>query len=96
MSRKSTVFLVMITLLTTVMLATFIDAARRLHQGAARLAEESRQVKTLELTDLVLSTEARYTRHLTQADYFAPFQDYPSALEHFPGGSLLPPPETLQ
>jgi hypothetical protein len=46
-------------------------------------------VARLGLTDLCLSTEARYTRHLSQADRFAPFQDHPSALEHFPSGSLL-------
>jgi hypothetical protein len=26
------------------------------------------------------------------ADRFAPFQDHPTALEHFPSGSLITPP----
>lgn len=49
-------------------------------------------VRELGLSDLALFTEARYTRHPTQADRHAPFQDHPAALEHFPTGSLLPPP----
>ena len=50
-------------------------------------------VRRLQLTDLVLSTEARYTRHLSQADRFAPFADHPHAVDHFPsGGALAPPP----
>jgi len=48
-------------------------------------------VATLQLTDLSLWTEARYTRHPSQADRFTPFQDFPSALEHFPAGSILAP-----
>ncbi len=49
-------------------------------------------VARLGLTDLALFTEARYTRHPSQADLFAPFQDAPVAFEHFPTGSLLVPP----
>ncbi|OGR23620.1 MAG: hypothetical protein A2X58_02295 [Nitrospirae bacterium GWC2_56_14] len=50
----------------------------------------------LALTDLALFTEARYTRHPSQADLHAPFQDHPSALEHFPSGSFVPPPMRIQ
>ena len=48
-------------------------------------------VKNLGLTDLALWFEAMHTRHPSQADMFAPFGDYPGALEHFPSGSLAPP-----
>ncbi len=48
-------------------------------------------MRRLDLTDLCLFTEARYTRHPSQADRFAAFQDHPVALEHFPSGSLVPP-----
>lgn len=61
----------------------------------ARLAQElpalATVVRTLQLTDLALWTEARYTRHPSQADRFTPFQDFPSALEHFPAGSIMAP-----
>jgi hypothetical protein len=51
-------------------------------------------VRRLELTDLAIWTEARYTRHPSQADFFAPFQDGPSSLEHFPAGSVVAAPES--
>lgn len=63
----------------------------------ARTIEEIPQkqelVQRLELTDLAIWTEARYTRHPSQADFFAPFQDGPSSLEHFPAGSVVAAPD---
>jgi len=50
------------------------------------------QVRDLQLTDLCLFTEARYTRHLSQTDLYSAFQDHPVSLEHFPAGSIAPPP----
>jgi hypothetical protein len=49
------------------------------------------QLQRLQITDLCLVTEARYTRHPAMADRHAPFQDHPGALEHFPSGSLILP-----
>ncbi|NLF55231.1 MAG: hypothetical protein GX576_12700 [Thauera phenolivorans] len=74
---------------------SFLDAARlrSAHEPALKRTEEL--VTRLRLTDAVLFTEARYTRHLSQADLHSPFQDHPVALEHFPSGSLLPPPRAL-
>ena len=60
------------------------------------LRQEAEVVKNLGLTDLCLCTEARYTRHLSQADWHAAFQSHPLALDHFPSGSILGPPETLK
>ncbi len=48
-------------------------------------------VAVLALTDLSLSSEARYTRHVSQADLFSAFQDFPASFEHFPTGSMIPP-----
>ena len=53
-------------------------------------------VQVLVLTDLAIWTEARYTRHPSQADVFSAFQDSPAALEHFPAGALSPPPAPAQ
>jgi hypothetical protein len=69
-------------------------AAERSASGPA-LAERAALVRELGLTDLCLFTEARYTRHPTQADRHAAFQDSPLSLEHFPSGSLLAPPKGL-
>jgi hypothetical protein len=59
--------------------------------AAQRLADERWLVGRLMLTDLALFTEARYTRHLSQAGLNTPFQDFPMALEHFPSGSFAQP-----
>ncbi|MEW6164143.1 MAG: hypothetical protein AB1642_03685 [Pseudomonadota bacterium] len=71
---------------------TFADAARLRASGAGDVAATAALVERLGLTDLALFTEARYTRHPTQADLHSAFQDHPVALEHFPTGALMPPP----
>ncbi|MDD5171206.1 MAG: hypothetical protein PHN75_20485 [Syntrophales bacterium] len=74
----------------------FIHAAvQRKIDGTAikRLAED---VRHLELTDLCLFTEARYTRHLSQADLHSALQDHPVALEHFPAGAIAGPPAAIR
>ncbi len=48
-------------------------------------------VATLGLTDLALSTEARYTRHPSISDPLAAYMDHPGAIEHFPSGSFILP-----
>lgn len=52
-------------------------------------------VAALGLTDLCISTEARYTRHPAVTDPMAPFMDHPGAIEHFPTGVFWAPPESL-
>ena len=48
-------------------------------------------VGDLGITDLCLTTEARYTRHLAVSDSMAPFMDHPGAIDHFPSGSFFSP-----
>ncbi len=50
----------------------------------------------LGLSDLCVSTEARYTRHPAVSDAMAPFMDHPGAIEHFPTGSFWLPPNYKQ
>ena len=94
--RRSAAFFLIIALESLVIVLLFLHAAvQRLALGP-ELAERSAQVRALALTDLCLFTEARCTRHPTQADRHAAFQDGPMSFEHFPSGSLLAPPETLR
>jgi len=74
----------------------FVDAARLRAAAGEDEAERTRLVARLRLTDLALFTEARYTRHPSQADLHSAFQDHPLALEHFPTGSMLAPPPGLR
>jgi hypothetical protein len=71
--------------------------SRKFHEARAPvLAQTTQVVADLELTDLCLTTEARYTRHLSQADRHAPFQSHPLSLDLFPSGSIIDPPEFLR
>ncbi len=94
-ARKSHRALAFLALAGGLFLLTFADAAWLRARRAQGLAWETELAARLELTDLCLSTEARYTRHLSQADLHSAFQDHPVALEHFPSGSILPPPRAL-
>ena len=87
--RKANVALTVLATLLLLFGLTLVDAAWR-SQTMDHAASQA-LVRELGLTDLSLFTEARYTRHPTQADRHSPFQDHPAALEHFPTGSLMPP-----
>lgn len=90
--RKSTVFLTLTSLnLALCALLALHARIRNTEAGALRLASRE-LVRKLQITDLCLCTEARYTRHPAMADRHAPFQDHPLSLEHFPTGSLVNPP----
>jgi hypothetical protein len=89
--RRSSLFFMYLGIQTALLAAAFTHAAYQRGWRASDIAETSAMVRRLELTDLCLFTEARYTRHPSQADMHAPFQDHPMSLEHFPSGSLLGP-----
>jgi hypothetical protein len=90
--RPSDVFLAVVGLVALGGELCLLDAWSRQTAAADRRAAGAALVRRLGLTDLALFGEARYTRHPSQADRFAPFQDHPSAREHFPSGALVPPP----
>ncbi len=92
--RKSSIFFLYSGVLFLLLALSALDAGIRGDAQAHRLSLMSQQVSELELTDLSLFTEARYTRHLSQADLHSAFQDHPIAFEHFPSGSLVTPPQT--
>jgi len=94
-TRKSHRALAFLILAATLFLLTFADAAWLRARRAQGLVRDTELASHLQLTDLCLFTEARYTRHPSQADLHSAFQDHPGALEHFPSGSLLPPPVAL-
>lgn len=73
----------------------FAHAAYSRREMRPALAEKAAMVREYGLTDLCLFTDARYTRHPSMADLNTPFQDYPLSFEHFPSGSLIPPPPHL-
>ncbi|QQS55244.1 MAG: hypothetical protein IPM89_05395 [Candidatus Competibacteraceae bacterium] len=91
--RMANVALTLLAILLLLFGLTLADAAWR--SRSTDRATNRALVRELGLTDLSLFTEARYTRHPSQADRHSPFQDHPAALDHFPTGTLLPPPPGL-
>lgn len=72
----------------------YVENRRQLERLLASQPAQQALVQRMGLSDLALSTEARYTRHPSLTDKFAPFMDHPGSLEHFPSGAfVLPPPE---
>ena len=69
-------------------------STRKEHQQ--QYVKDRKIVREFGLTDLCLFTEARYTRHISQADLHSPFQDSPMTMEHFPSGSFISPPPVLR
>jgi hypothetical protein len=74
----------------------FVDAHFRKKSNLPLIGGRTEMVRTLRITDLCLFTEARYARHLSQADLHSAFQDYPMSAEHFPAGSLTRPPKMMR
>ena len=89
---KSRLF-IMITLTEILIVALLFTYSFTIRQGSwqSELEAKRKLVGRLGLTDFAIWTEARYTRHPSQADFFSPFQDFPSSFEHFPAGSIIAP-----
>lgn len=89
--RPSSYYIWLCLLLLLMFVASLLDVVSVSDADLDRRIQMRRLVEELALTDPALFTEARYTRHLSQADRHAPFQDHPMAFEHFPSGSLVLP-----
>jgi hypothetical protein len=94
--RKSSFCLALMGGIILVLGAMFTHAAWQRQADAPLIGRIADTVRVLRLTDLCLFTEARYTRHLSQADLHSAFQDHPVSLEHFPTGTIAGPPAHLR
>jgi len=90
--RPVLVFAVLLGLLLLIDGALLVDGISRRKVEAITLARLEVLTGALGLTDLAVSTEARYTRHPAVSDPIAPFMDHPGAIEHFPTGAFWLPP----
>ena len=90
--KRSLVYCMVMTLASLLLIGLLCSGMVRHPIGAGTLEGKRQVVAALALTDLSLSSEARYTRHPSQADLFSAFQDFPAAIEHFPSGAMIPPP----
>lgn len=77
-----------------ILLAALPVLASSRHRGDRAAVEANRALaRTLQLTDLALAPGTSYSRHPSQADLFAAHGDHPAAIEHFPAGSVIQPPD---
>jgi hypothetical protein len=93
--RNSSLFFLYLSSGVLLLSLLLVHASISKYAQQENLEEKAALVKTLMLTDICLFTEARYTRHLSQADLNTAFQDHPLSLEHFPSGSFTQPPERI-
>ncbi len=92
---KHRLFIIFILFEFAVIGGLFLHGNSEIKQREDEIHDKKQLVAKLQLTDFAIWTEARYTRHPSQADLFTPFQDFPSSMEHFPAGSIMaPPPRT--
>ncbi len=94
--RKSHVLFIFFIVNCVLMGLMFAHASITQKKSAPLFDEKRELVGKLQLTDLCLFTDARYTRHPTMADLNTPFQDHPLSFDHFPSGSVMPLPPHLK
>ena len=94
--RKSSLFFLYLFIQTLLLGGLFTHASYKQKLEESHLQEKVNLVHRLGLTDLCLFTEASYTRHLSLADFHTAFQNSPTALEHFPSGSLVTHPQAAK
>jgi hypothetical protein len=93
--RKSDIFLLYAAANMLMLVLLFTHSFTEQRNAMSYLSDRMNMVHDLQLTDLSLFTDARYTRHPSMADLNTAFQDHPFSLEHFPSGTLIMPPRHL-
>jgi hypothetical protein len=94
--RKSDIFFIYMSINLALAGVAFVHSQLQQSSALKTVETQAQMVRELDLTDLCLFTEARYTRHPSQADRHTPFQDHPMSLEHFPTGSIVGPPAVVR
>lgn len=90
---KSKIFLTIISIELVVFAAMLVHGqVQYFFKKKEIVTSKQHLVSQIGLTDFAIWTEARYTRHPSQADFFSPFQDSPGLFEHFPAGAIIAPP----
>ncbi len=91
--RKSYFLAVFIVFILLLDLGLFLHLKTKQETRLAETRHMLRLVKEFGLSDLAVTTEARYTRHPAVSDPVVPFMDHPGNIEHFPSGSFYRPVE---
>jgi len=90
LNRKKSAIFFSIQILLAFILTVFIFQPLKWESSTRREI-----AKQLMLTDLCLTTESRHTRHLSSADFLAPFQDFPGGPDHYPSSLFIQFPSEI-
>ncbi len=94
--RPVSIFFIFLLLLFSLDALLFLHAKNQFSKNNELDSLFEITVSGLGITDLCISTEARYTRHYAISDSIVPYMDHPGAIEHFPSGSFWPPIHSVQ
>lgn len=89
--RPSSYFFLSLTMVLCLDVLLYFNHYRKREIQVTEISVMQKLVTGLGLTDLAVSTEARYTRHPAVSDPVVPYMDHPGAIEHFPSGSFFVP-----
>jgi hypothetical protein len=89
--RPATGVFLALSLLLLLASLLFTDITKRRNNQSTQLGHVQRVVSDLGLSDLALSTEARYTRHPAVSDPAVVGMDHPGGLDHFPSTLFFAP-----
>ncbi len=91
--RSSTGLLLVFCLICTISAILFTGIHAKRQDQEKRVLHLATIVSDLALSDLALSTEARYTRHPVASDTVVISMDHPGAIDHFPSTIFWAPIE---
>jgi hypothetical protein len=89
--RPSSALFIIVTLCLVLQAVMHVQAGIQRQNQATSDQQMREVVKRLGLSDICVTTDARYIRHLALSDPVAPYMDHPGAIEHFPAGSFWVP-----
>jgi hypothetical protein len=93
--RPSTVLMLVLSVYVMLYSGLVLVVGHKNSGLAAHVPIMQEAVARFGLTDLALSTEARYTRHPAVSDPVAVTMDHPGAIDHFPSTLFWAPPREL-
>ena len=80
-------------ILGLLVLLAVLDSRRQVSAYNGMIKKRIVLQKVIGLTDLSITTAARYLRHYSLADLTTPYQDYPASMDHFPAGFSFAAPD---
>ncbi len=89
--RNSLLFACLLVTICAADILAYSNIAQQRSGVAKEIGKLHLLIGELGLSDIVVATEARYTRHPSCTDAVVPFMDHPGSLEHFPTGSFWRP-----